>query len=176
MTNAGVAELERLRAAYRPKRVEVLLIGESPPDPSDGELRFFYAPGLRVDNLYRAVVEAVYGLDPDAVRTTLKTEMLGRLRNDGFWLIDAMEDLINHRPPRERRSEIRKAVPYLIDRCGEIAPTHGVVLCHGGVYKLAADDLRTAGVRLLHDDRLPFPLGNWRGQFVEGLRESLAAA
>ncbi len=50
MTNAGVAELERLRAAYRPKRVEVLLIGESPPDPSDGELRFFYAPGLRVDN------------------------------------------------------------------------------------------------------------------------------
>jgi hypothetical protein len=168
-------ELERLRADYRPERVEVLLIGESPPDPGEGELRFFYAPELRADNLYRGVVEAVYGLELDGVKATPKTEMLGRLRNDGFWLIDAVEEPINKRTPRERSEAIREGVPDLVRRCKAIAPRRGVVICHGEVYKLTADALRAAGVRVLHDEPLPFPLGNWRGRFVRGLRESLDA-
>jgi hypothetical protein len=52
---------EDLRASYRPEVVRVLLIGESPPDPGDGERRFFYAPTLSHDNLYRSVAEAIYG-------------------------------------------------------------------------------------------------------------------
>jgi hypothetical protein len=33
--------------------------------------------------------------------------------------------------------------------------------------------LRDAGVRVLHDQPLPFPLGNWRAEFVAGLRQAL---
>lgn len=36
------------------------------------------------------------------------------------------------------------------------------------------EELRTAGVRVLHDDPLPFPLGNWRAHFVAGFRRCLA--
>jgi len=168
------AAIERLRRAYRPDRVEVLLIGESPPDPNEGELRFFYAPELAVDNLYRAVVQAVYQLDADTIRNTPKAELLGRLRDDGFWLIDAVEEPINHWSRPERRRAIREGVPQLVERCRAIAPGRGVVICHGEVYSHAADAMRAAGVRVLHDERIPFPWGNWRRQFVDGLRAALA--
>jgi hypothetical protein len=56
---------EQLREQYRPDRLEVLLIGESPPDPGAGERRFFYASTLQIDNLYRGVAQALYGDHPD---------------------------------------------------------------------------------------------------------------
>jgi hypothetical protein len=33
--------------------------------------------------------------------------------------------------------------------------------------------LRTAGITVLHDMPLPFPLGNWRAEFVRRFREAL---
>jgi hypothetical protein len=56
---------ERLRQQYKPQVLQILLIAESPPDPGSGVRRFFYAPDLTLDNLYRGVAEAVYGLEPD---------------------------------------------------------------------------------------------------------------
>jgi hypothetical protein len=56
---------EQLREQYRPTRLQVLLIGESPPDPGSGRRRFFYAPTLQIDNLYRGVGQALYGKDSD---------------------------------------------------------------------------------------------------------------
>jgi hypothetical protein len=37
----------------------------------------------------------------------------------------------------------------------------------------ACTSLRDAEVRVLHDQPLPFPLGNWRAEFVAGLRQAL---
>ena|ERR1700677_5370573 len=73
---------EQLRIKYRPVRVEVLPIGESPP-ASDKEKRFFYCERLLQDNLYRGIVHAVYGLETgfDVREKTLNLE---RLRADGF--------------------------------------------------------------------------------------------
>jgi len=57
---AGVSVwYEQLRDQCRPDRLEVLLIGESPPDPGAGGRRFFYAPTLQIDNLYRGVAQAL---------------------------------------------------------------------------------------------------------------------
>lgn len=80
---------EDLRAANRPARLRVLLIGESPPDPGAGERRFFYSPRLTIDNLYRGVADAVYGEHGD-VDLRDKPTVLARLKEDGFWLIDAV--------------------------------------------------------------------------------------
>lgn len=57
----------QLREAHRPDQIRLLLVGESAPDSSASERRFFYAPILdRRDNLFRAVVEALYGQSPGA--------------------------------------------------------------------------------------------------------------
>lgn len=56
-----LAWYDELRNRYRPPDLHALLVAESPPDPGSGERRFFYSPRLAADNLYRGVVEAVYG-------------------------------------------------------------------------------------------------------------------
>jgi hypothetical protein len=163
---------EQLRQQYRPDRLEVLLVGESPPDPGTGQRRFFYTPTLSRDNLYRGVAQALYGQRPE-VDLADKPAVLRRLQADGFWLIDATDRPVNHLPAAARRIAIRAAVPQLVDRCADLAPRRGVVVCHSLVYRLAAPALREAGATVLHDQPLPFPLGNWRAAFVAELRRAL---
>jgi hypothetical protein len=163
---------EELRARYRPEQVRVLLIGESPPDPGSATRRFFYSPTLTRDNLYRGVATAIYGERPD-FRIRDKPAVLEWLRRDGFWLIDAVPDPINQLTPSQRRRAIREGVPRLLERCLEIDPQCGVVICHSVVYKLVALPLRSAGVRILHDDAIPFPWGNHRARFVAEFRRAL---
>jgi hypothetical protein len=103
-----------------------------------------------------------------------KPAVLRRLRADGFWLIDAVDQPINHLSPGPRRAAITAAVPQLVARCCDLAPRRGVVICHRVVHQLTVPSLRAAGVRVLHDQPLPFPLGNWRAEFVAGLRRALA--
>lgn len=166
---------ERLRNQYRPTRLRVLLIAESPPDPGSNDRRFFYSATLRADNLYRGVALAVYGHRAD-VDTLDKPHVLELLRQDGYWLIDAVEHPVNKHSTAQRRAAIRNGLPQLVERCRVLAPSAGVIVCHTVVYAEAADALRRAGVRVLHDEALPFPLGNWRAQFVAGFRAALAAA
>jgi hypothetical protein len=163
---------EQLREQYRPDRLEVLLIGESPPDPGAGRRRFFYAPTLQIDNLYRGVAQGLYGDHPD-VDLTDKPAVLRRLQADGFWLIDATDQPVNHLPPGPRRAAITAAVPQLVARCRDLAPRRGVIICHRVVYQLTAPSLGDAGVQVLHDQPLPFPLGTWRAEFVAGFRRAL---
>jgi hypothetical protein len=91
-----------------------------------------------------------------------KPAVLARLRDEGFWLIDAVDEPINKKTRPERRQVIRRAMPRLIDRCRELAPERGVIVCHGLVYEVAAVPLRAAGINVLHDE----PLGNWREAFA----------
>ena len=160
-----------LREEYKPQRLRYLLVAESPPDAGDNERRFFYSPTLKIDNLYRGVAEAVYG--DEGVNLQDKAAVLERLRADGFWLIDAVDEPINKLPPGARARELAAAVPRLTERCLELSPERGVIVCHGGVYTAAANALRARGVVVLHDEPLPFPLGNWRAKFVAGFRRAM---
>jgi hypothetical protein len=170
--SGSVTWYEELRNRYRPQTLRVLLIGESPPDPGSGERRFFYSSRLSFDNLYRGVAEAVYGECADFdVRD--KVRFLEHLRDDGFWLIDAVDEPIDKTSMGQRKAAIRAAAGDLAERCRTLAPECGVIICHGVVYELVSEPLRHAGVRILHDDSLPFPLGNWRARFIAGFREAL---
>jgi hypothetical protein len=163
---------EELRERYRPERLRVLLVAESPPDPGDSERRFFYSPKLRADNLYRGVAQALYG-EHDEIDILDKPAVLDRIRADGFWLIDAVDEPINKLGSAARARAIAAGVPRLVERCVELAPELGVIICHGKVYAAAAQPLREAGVVLLHDEPLPFPLGNWRAAFISGFRQAV---
>jgi hypothetical protein len=172
----AVAWYDALRVRYRPDPVRLLLVGESPPDPRSGERRFFYAPKLAsADNLYRGVASALYGQEA-GFDLRDKPEVLGRMQRDGVWLIDATETPINGKPTGERRRAIREGLGRLERQCTEIEPSVGVLICHAVVFREAATRLRTAGVRVLHDAPLPFPLGNHRARFVDETREALKAA
>lgn len=171
----AAAWYEELRERYRPDRLRALLVAESPPDPGDGERRFFYSPTLRADNLYRGVAQALYG-ESDEIDVLDKPAVLDRIRADGFWLIDAVDEPINKLGSAARARAIAAGVPRLAERCVELAPELGVIICHGKVYAAAAQLLRESRVVILHDEPLPFPLGNWRAAFISGFRQALDQA
>jgi hypothetical protein len=164
---------EELRQRYRPGEVEVLLIAESPPDPGAGRRRFFYSPELsQHDNLYRGVAQALYGEERDFGPQD-KPAVLDRIQADGYWLIDSVERPINKTSPSARRAAISAGVARLVERCKEVDPRRGVIICHTLIYELVAPSLQGAGIQILHDQPLPFPLGNWRAQFIDGFRQRL---
>lgn len=166
---------QRLRERYRPRQVRLLLIGESAPDPGDAELRFFYNPKLhRHDNLFRGVVEAL-GRGPLGRAGSDKTRWLEALRADGVFLIDLVQDPIDKRSRRERAQARRDGVPACVEQARALKPV-GVVVCHGPTFDVLAEPLRAAGLRLLHDQRIPFPLGNHRARFTTMVRDALASA
>jgi hypothetical protein len=171
----AAAWYEELRERYRPDRLRVLLVAESPPDPGGGERRFFYSATLRADNLYRGIAKALYGERSD-VDITDKPSVLEHLQREGLWLIDAAEEPVNKLGSAARARAIAAGVPRLVERCVELAPELGFIICHGKVYAGSAEPLHGAGVRVLHPESLPFPLGNWRAQFVEGFRRALLGA
>jgi hypothetical protein len=172
----GVKWYEELRSAHRPEVLRFLLVAESPPDPGSSDRRFFYSPTLAAhDNLYRGVAEAVYGDEP-AFDVRRKAAVLERLRADGYWLIDAVPTPINRRSNAARRKAIRTAATGLVERCRELAPKGGIIICHTVVYGETAAALRGAGVNLLHDEPIPFPLGNWRAEFVRRFRQAIRKA
>lgn len=164
---------EELRRRYRPDPLEVLLIGESPPAPRGEAVPFFYADHLGADNLFRSVAEAVLGLDREALRREPKARVLSELQARGLWLIDAVDEPVNHLPMPERRQRIREGVGHLVSRCAAEDPREGLVICHGLVYRCAVDRLKEAGLKVLHEEPLPFPSMGHRARFVTGLRQIL---
>jgi hypothetical protein len=83
---------------------------------------------------------------------------------------------VNGLRARERSARIASSVPDLIAKCKEVEPSIGVIICKGPVFTAVAKPLREAGVKVLHDNALPFPLGNWRAPFINGMRAALAAS
>lgn len=174
-TTDGCIWYEELRERYCPARLVYLLVTESPPDPGTGERRFFYSPRLTIDNLYRGVAEAVYAQRSD-VDLLDKPAVLERLKNDGFWLIDAVTEPINKKRPGTRARAIASAAPELVERIRDLEPQRGIIVCHAKVFAVVAPYLRRAGLPLLHDEAIPFPLGDWRARFVVDFRRALGRA
>lgn len=168
----------KLRESHRPDHVRVLLVGEAAPDPGDGDRRFFYAPVLHQrDNLFRGVVDAFYGCSPGH-QGDLKALWLESLVSDGVYLIDLVPFPVDKLSPdkaearRLRRSAQRDHVDACIEEVTALDPT-GIIICHGGVYQAAARKMRAAGLPLLHEDSIPFPLYAGRKIFPVKVRAAL---
>lgn len=143
------------------------MIAESPP-AARGDIpsrRFFYAEQLGPDNLFRGVVEAMYGTSKADLQRTGKRPWLERLRDDGFFLIDLAPYPVNALEPAERRRVLREAVPDCVARTAALDPT-GIVVVKADLYGLLAQPLAAASLPLLQDHSIAFPLGNRRADFI----------
>lgn len=162
-----------LRDAHRPANVRILLVGESAPDPGASERRFFYAPVLdRRDNLFRGVVQAILGV-PAGRAGDAKAPFLEQLKLAGVFLIDLVPTPVDKLPARERARMRHDHVAACVKEAAALEP-RGIVVCHGPTFDALAGPLRAAGLPLLHDERIPFPLGNHRAAFVAKVRAALA--
>ncbi|MFF1883416.1 hypothetical protein ACFVVC_18330 [Pseudarthrobacter sp. NPDC058196] len=158
----------KLRKQWKPERVKLLMIAESAPADGGNAVHrnFFYrSDRLGPDNLFRGVVAATYGTTSDALKQSGKRPWLERLRDDGFYLIDLASHPVNRLGPAEKRQVLRDAVVDCVARTRQLDPI-GVVIVKANLYPLLAAPLVEAGLPLLHDRPIPFPLGNTRAEFI----------
>lgn len=159
----------RLRDRWKPDQVQLLLIGESAPDPGGAELRFFYAPTLTShDNLFRGVILALYGRSPGHAGDP-KRPWLDALRGDGVYLIDLVPFPVNALSSRERKRALSDHTEDCVAEASALEP-QAIAICHSPTFNALRPGLLEAGLPLIHQQPLPFPLGNWREQFACGLR------
>jgi hypothetical protein len=165
-----------LREKWRPEHVRLLLIGESAPDDGGdpSHRRFFYADTLtRHDSLFRGVVEAVFGVAGLVSGPGVKTRWLQRFREQGIFLIDLVPHPVNAATATMRAAARRQNVPDCVERAEQLQPS-GIIVCHKPSFEALKQPLRRAGLPLLHDKAINFPLGNWRADFVRDFRAAYA--
>src|SRR6202789_3451182 len=98
----AAAARERLRGKYRPIKVRILFVGESPPASG----RFFYHAD---SGLYRAIREAFVKAFPNL----READFLKLFRNLGCYLLDLCDRPVDHLQPRSRRKLCRAGEPRL---------------------------------------------------------------
>lgn len=165
---------ERLRQQWKPAKVRLLLVAESVPNPiaTEAERRFFYAPTVsRADNLFRGVALGLYG---EKLHTGQdRAPLLSRLQDDGVWLIDLAPFPVNHLSSGDRRRALKANAPSRVREILELNPD-GIVICHTPSFKVLAPELTAAAAPLLHEQPIPFPLGNYREAFAAALRTAVS--
>lgn len=101
------------RGKFKPQQVRFLFIAESPPSALE---RFFYVfPVREKDGLFVETMKVLYGTSDVTKLRKEKERYLRMFRDDGFFLVDAMNDPIPQKTslPKKKRM-VREA--YVLTR------------------------------------------------------------
>jgi hypothetical protein len=170
-------DISCLRRKYRPERITVLFVAESPPESSDDQLRFFYnSREERWDYLYRAVMKALFPEEFE-YHSGEKEKWLRRFQEAGCYLIDATDRPVNRPSPAERRRALELAVEPTLNKIRRlVSPATPIVLVKKNVFYAFNRPLRDAGYNVIHESFLPFPSHGWQGEFLRRCRACLRKA
>ncbi len=163
---------QKLREKYKPRKIKCLLIAESPPK---SEERFFYNPRQeKYDFLFKSVMEVIFPDFKNNYRRGQKHEYLQRFKEQGFYLIDAVDTPINDRKRRERNKIIRKNLENKIKEIDElILKDTPIILIKKNVFEIFHHELEERGFNVVHDKYIPFPSFGHQEEFKEKFKQYL---
>lgn len=165
------------RSRWQPERARLLLVAESAPDDG-GDLanrRFFYDETLSSkDGLFREVVRALYSDPPLVSGAGAKTPWLAKLQADGVFLIDLATAPVNYHVAGQRAAALRQNIETTVTLASSLEP-EGIVLVKRNVFELLNSPMRDAGLRVLHDDFIPFPGSGQQRRFRERFAQAISS-
>jgi hypothetical protein len=161
---------------YHPAKIRFLFIAESPPHVKEGvEPRYFYFEEYRgKDFLFRAIAEVLYPDEFDEFKKSGdKKALLGKLSENGFFLIDACDYPINQHKDRDRF--VNKDFPNLTEKIRRLVDGETkIILIKKNIYDLLFDRLRSEGFNVINSEHLDFPSCGNQLKFKEKLKRLLA--
>ena len=140
---------EAARIKYKPERIRRLLITEAPPESHD---RFFYFPHVRkYDQLYISIMKIIYPHIQIKEFRDRKVNFLQKFKQDGFYLVDAVDSPFTQNDNNKRRTRIVWDNRYeLIERIGPLVSEEtDIILIKCTVYEIR-DYLKEAGYRVIN--------------------------
>lgn len=170
-------EYERSALKYKPekKKIEYLFIAESPPHKptSDGKLRYFYFEDVTdKDNLLSYIIKGVFS---KKYNKNDKKLWLNRLRDKGFFLIDAVEYPIDSLPEGiERNDHVKKNIHILIEKIKDsVNNDTKIILIKRNIFEILSKELKAPEFNVINKELLPFPSHGWQNKFSEELSKLL---
>jgi hypothetical protein len=158
---SGIADL---REQFKPTKVRTLFVGES--SPASGT--HFYRAN---SNLFRATREAFALAFGDSVPDG--PAFLHDFRDRGCWLVDLADRPVNRLPGRPRKDAVDAGAEPLTALIAATRPERIVV-----VKASIADAVRRAAAAARFEGgsvELPFPVRQWRQEYVRRLAKALVA-
>ena len=149
---------------YLPDKIKVLFIAESPPAPySNGEKSYIYFDTAKKEVLLTTLTTAVFGNGNCFTKDDIKSDFLNRLKNEGYFLIDAVEYPINNIKGRDREHLIKEESGNLLNRLNElnkknkIDSSTKIILIKVSVFNALYTLLKKYGYIVLNDSKIDFP-------------------
>ena len=168
-------DVEALRKHYLPSKIKVLFVAEAKPDAAD---RFFYYDKVTTrDYLYLHMMYALYGKTHDDMQylRAHKAEFLSRFKQDGYYLVDAVDEISASMSSPKRTKAIKANAANKIAEIRELLSTHGdqntkVVLIKAtvfdGLYDVMKDDFN-----IVNKSKIYFPSNGREREFLEQMAE-----
>jgi hypothetical protein len=148
---------EQEASSYRPKRIRLLLLAESPTS----EERSFYSKDGAPDDLFREIVQVLFETAPEGDREPFLKE----LRRRGVFLVELKPDA-----PRTGE-DLKPYVAPLLINLGTLGP-ESIIVVDPEVYEVAFAELKGAGLPVV-DVKVPRPDGEHPEAFRQKLRQAL---
>jgi hypothetical protein len=158
------------REEYRPDRIRLLLVAESPP--SSGGY-FYFRKTIGKDHLFRETMKA-FDLWPQSQKMSKgidKTPYLDQFMRRKLFLIDTCRNPVDKLPERTRLMQIAKEASTLAGRVNDLDPEK-IIIIKKPVFGPARKALAAAGLadRILNATPIPFPSHGHQGRFQTELR------
>ncbi len=167
------ANFNRARRKYRPRKIRLLLIAESPPS-SGG---FFYFPmTIGKDHLFRETMKALdlWPENQPMRKGVDKRQMLRRFQSMGLYLLDTCNFPVDKMRPRERREAVLEQIPRLVNDVIEANPLH-ILAVKSTIFNPVIIALKESGLRsrILNTGPVPFPSHGNQRVYRSSLRRAL---
>jgi len=164
------------RRKYRPRKIRLLLIAESPPS-SRG---FFYFPmTIGKDHLFRETMKALdlWPRNEPMRKGVDKRPMLLRFQSMGLYLLDTCDFPVDKLRPMKRRKAVLQQMPRLIDDVIEADPPH-ILVVKSTIFNPVVMALEESGLRsrILNTGPVPFPSHGNQRVYRSSLRRALTKA
>lgn len=165
--------IKELRETYKPTKIRVLFVAESPPESNEVEPRFFYNPHQeRYDNMFRSMMRAVF--ENYEYQPGKKDDWLQRFRKCGYYLIDATDEPINRLTEMERVPHLKRGLSAKLAEINRLVEKGTpIILIKKSIFDLFNEPLRGAGHNVVHDQFLPFPSFGNQTRFIEECRQTV---
>ena len=154
--------IEQARIKYKPEKIKYLLIAETPPKSSSK--RFFYFENVKEkDSLFLETMKVLYPESTSGITTikvrSIKKSFLERFRNDGFYLIDSLNEPFEEKYSSSKKIRlIKEGQEDLLKRIKElISKDTVIVLISATVFKANYEFLKKKNMKIGNTESIDFP-------------------
>jgi hypothetical protein len=166
---------QKLRGRYQPPAIKYLLLAESLPASLQHEFRFFYNPeNENRDFFFKSIMQVLFPNFKTLYKKGDKGKWLERLKEEGFFMIDAVDTPINNIPEKEENQRIISEINARIAEIQKLVSRQTpIFLIKKNIFIIFHPILKNMGFNVCHDEILPFPSIGQQKRFKEKFTQLL---